>query len=105
MKPSIIQEEKECFFCRALYEAGEELPTEYTKPLHHHHIMHGTANRKISDRTGLWVWLCPYHHEKAPEAVHNSRETDIRLIRIGQMYFEKKYGHSRWMELFGKNFI
>lgn len=105
MKQSILQRKKECYFCRALWEAGKELPTEYTSPLHRHHIMHGTANRRIADRYGLWVWLCPYHHTMAPEAVHRSRFTDLRLIRIGQQAFEQKHSHMEWMELFRKNYL
>lgn len=102
---SILQKEKECFCCRALYENGGDLPKDYTNPLHKHHIMHGTAGRKIADRWGLWVWLCPYHHTIADESVHRSRATDEALIRIGQRAFEQEYSREKWMDLFGKNYL
>ena len=102
---SILQSEKECFFCRALWENGDELPTQYTWPLDKHHIMHGTANRQIADRLGLWVWLCPYHHTVSAESVHKSRATDTALIRIGQRAFEERFGRVNWMKYFGKNYL
>ena len=88
-----------------MYDRGEELPAEYTKPLHQHHLMHGTANRKQADMYGLWVYLCPYHHEIAPESVHKSHSTDLHLIRIGQRAFEQLHGHDKWMEVFRKNYL
>lgn len=42
---SIIQTEKSCFLC------GRETCLEK------HHVFAGVANRKISEREGLWVWL------------------------------------------------
>lgn len=72
-----------------------------------HHVMHGTANRKISDKWGLTVWLCHDCHE----ALHFSpdpswRDRDKELMQLAQKCFERKYNsHEKWMELFGKNFI
>lgn len=68
---------------------------------HTHHIMHGTSNRKNADKWNLVVKLCEPCHTK----VHRSRVTDLMLICLGQKKFEELYGHSKWMEVFGKNYL
>ena len=50
MSSSIVQSEKECWFCGARARLEE------------HHIFAGTANRRISEKYGLKVWLCHRHH-------------------------------------------
>ena len=107
MSRSIVQisGRKECYFCRALAEEEGYYGDLTDKGLHKHHIMHGTANRRLADKYGLWVWLCPEHHELGPEAVHRNRKIDLLLIRIGQKAFEIEYGHAKWMEVFAKNYI
>lgn len=42
---SIIQSRKECYI------------TKSTTNLHKHHILEGTANRRISEEDGMWIWL------------------------------------------------
>ena len=44
-------------------------------------------------------------HRTGAEAVHNSRETDLKLIRAGQRRFEQVYSRREWMEAFGKNYL
>lgn len=46
MSKSILQSEKECFMCGTVLN------------LERHHVIFGTAGRKISDKLGLTVWLC-----------------------------------------------
>lgn len=105
MKTSILQTKKECYFCRTLYDRGLDLPEDYIQPLHKHHIMHGTANRKQADMCGLWVWLCPYHHTISRRSVHQSHETDVWLIKKGQQAYEHLYGHEMWMKTFLENYL
>ncbi len=100
---------KECCLCRLEANISGyygELPSE---GLHKHHVIHGTANRKKSDRFGLWVWLCPDHHEFGINAVHSKseggEEYDRLLKQNAQIRFEELYGHDRWMQEFGKNYI
>ena len=63
-------------------------------PLDVHHIF-GGANRKLSDKFGLTVYLC---HERChifgPEAAHRSGETAERLHRYGQ---EKAMREQGWL--------
>lgn len=105
MAKSIIQaytdkQNRECFLCRL--ETTAELPHDN---LDKHHFMHGTANRRLAERWGLWGYLCKEHHTVGPEAVHNNREKDIFLQQVAQGRFERLYGHDKWMEIFGKNYL
>ena len=66
MSKSILQSEKECFMCGTVLN------------LERHHVIFGTAGRKISDKLGLTVWLCHEHHQ-GRFGPHQDRETDLRL--------------------------
>ncbi len=79
---SIIQTEKKCYVCETTYN------------LHLHHVIFGVANRKLSDKDGLTVYLCYEHHE-GTSGVHgkNGHELDLEL---------KKLAQKRWMECYDK---
>lgn len=102
MSKSILQEKRggECYLCKLLL--GIDTPAAYREE---HHVMHGTANRHLSEHYGLKVYLCPYHHRNGPEAAHRCRQTDILLKQEAQRAFEQKYGHEKWMEVFGRNYL
>lgn len=105
MSKSIMQSANECYLCRMELtekDIWERLPD---KDLEEHHIMHGTANRKQSERYGLKVKLCIEHHRTGDKAVHRCRETDIKLIQAGQKRFEELYSHEKWMQVFMKNYL
>ena len=85
---SIIQKEKECFLCGG------------TQNLECHHLMHGTANRKLADKFGLKVWLCSYHHRDNKHGVHGDAELDLWFKLLAQNCFEIVWGHDKWMEVF-----
>ena len=92
MAKSIIQADtkiynRECFLCRfnammknQYYEPSED----ERKELELHHMIHGTANRELADKLGLWCYLCPEHHRTGKEAVHSKggRENDIFLMQV-----------------------
>lgn len=86
---SILQSNQECFLCHKL------------EPLHIHHVVNGTANRKKSEKWGLTVWLCPTCHEM----IHHDQERDEGLKRLAQSKYELLYGHNTWMDVFGKNYL
>jgi len=90
---SIIQTEKECYFCGIPYN------------LHRHHIIYGTANRKQSEKYGLTVWLCQSHHTGCA-GVHFNRELDLHLKKLAQKRFEAEYGANiTFREVFGRNYL
>ena len=101
MAKSIIQAKtdklnRECFLCRL--DTSAELPHE---GLHKHHMIHGTANRRLAEKWGLWCYLCSEHHQM----LHDHNEKDIFLMQVAQGRFERLYGPDKWMEIFGKNYL
>ena len=79
---SIICNDRVCFKCGT------------TLNLHKHHVINGTANRKISDEDGLWVYLCAYHHNGSNDSVHYNKEFALELKQIAE---------KRWIEFYGKD--
>lgn len=92
MIESIIQHEKCCYICGS------------TQNLECHHVMSGTANRRLSQMYGLTVWLCRDHHTGSI-GVHTDIFLKNRLERDAQRAFESIYGHRMWMQTFRKNYL
>ena len=90
---SIIQNDKKCYVCGSQYA------------LEKHHCIHGTAGRRLADRYGLTVWLCPACHRGAG-GVHgrDGAGLDKILKQDAQTAYEGVYGRQKWLETFGKNY-
>lgn len=70
-----------------------------------HHVMYGTANRKLSDKYGLVVPLCQEHH-RGSSGVHFRRSLDLQLKKLAQEKFNDLYGaNTSFKEVFGKNYL
>ena len=90
---SIVQENwDECYICGC------------SRNLEEHHIMSGWANRKLSEQYGLTCRLCADHH-RSKIGVHQDIILKERLEKAAQKAFEQQYGHTKWMELFRKNYL
>lgn len=98
MKSIMQKKDGTCYLCRRLH--GDTAP----KATQCHHVVFGTANRKLSEKYGLKVYLCLYHHEYGPEAIHNNAELANRLKAEAQEAFERTHTREQWMEIFGKNY-
>ena len=92
MAKSILQGEKECFFCKSQVW------------LEDHHIF-GGANRSRSEKYGLKVWLCHYCHNEPPRGVHHNRANMDKLRAIGQRAFMEHYPDKDFVFEFGRNFL
>lgn len=92
MTKSILQSEKTCYFCPKCYG------------LERHHVMSGTANRKLSEKYGLWVWLCHDHHT-GKEGAQYEKDLNTLLKQQAQKAFESIHGHKLWMDTFRKNYL
>ena len=94
MTESIMQdlEDRRCYVCKSC------------RNLELHHAMHGTANRELSERYKLGVWLCRDHHT-GRIGVHSDIILDERIKKAAQRAFEAKYGHKLWMKTFRKNYL
>lgn len=91
---SIVQPELDrCWFCGA------------RQNLHTHEIFFGSANRKKSIEWGLYVKLCPQHHNMGNKCVHNNKQMDLELKKAGQRIFEKMHSREKFMSIFHKNYL
>lgn len=102
MSKSIMQDEKECYLCRRM--VGDKIPLPDVW-LESHHAFGGAANRKLSERYGLKVWLCHWHHNEPPAGVHFNAENAELLHREGQKAFEQRYPALDFKAIFGKNYL
>lgn len=97
---SIIQAERDrCYICGGLggYWGLDE-----------HHVFGGFANRKLSEKYGLKVYLCHEKcHETGEEAVHNNAEVDRALKATVQKIAMRHYGWTvdQFIKIFGKNYL
>jgi len=81
---------------------------------HKHHIF-GGANRKHSEKYGLYVHLCPKHHNMSDNSVHFNKDIMDYYHKIGQRSFELWYEETnhcsaeesrrKFMEIFGRNYV
>lgn len=86
---------RKCFLCGG------------TSNLDRHHIFSGPF-RKKSEKYGLTVYLChDTCHIFGPDAVHQSRETMLKVKRYGQRKAMQENGWSTedFIREFGKNYL
>lgn len=93
MSKSIMQDEAKCLICGTPFG------------LHRHHVFYGTANRKLSEAYGCWVWLCSRHHNGSMSSVHHNPKMDQTIKRATQEKFEELYSHEKFMSVFGRNWL
>lgn len=92
---SILQSNKRCWVCGI------------TSPLHLHHVVGGSGKRAISDREGLTIWLCPYHHNMSDKGIHFDKELDLRVKQMAQMEWMQQNNKTieDWIKLFRRNYL
>ena len=78
-KPSVFSEERECWIC-------------HSPVVHKHHVCGGVGRRPISEREGLWLYLCPYHHNMSDFGVHFDKELDEAIKMEAQRRWEEREG-------------
>ena len=91
MKSIIQTDGKGCYLC------GKTVDLEC------HHVFGGVANRRISEKYGLKVWLCAGCHRGTDGAQYN-KEINVRLKQEAQKAFVNEHGLKMWMDLFRKNY-
>ena len=72
--------------------------------LHEHHIF-GAANRKLSEKYGLKIWLCPEHHNMSDAGIHFNKALDLQIKQIAQREFEDSHTRDDFMRIFGRNYL
>lgn len=96
---SIVQDTRECWACRNLYNVSN------VRQLEEHHIYPGTPRRALSEHYGLKVYLCREHHNVSPCGVHFDPVLMLYLQREGQRAFERDHSRQEFLRLFGKNYL
>lgn len=99
---SIMQDKEsgQCYLCRLLHnDYGIKRIRE------EHHVLGGVANRKLSEKYGLKVYLDLDHHRFGPEAVHKNAEVANLLKKEAQKAFMRTYPDLDFREIFGKNYL
>ena len=87
-----MQNVKRCYLCGAVVGLEE------------HHVFGGVANRKLSEKYGLKVWLCQEHHTGKDGAQYN-RALNQSLKRLAQIAFEARHSNEEWMQIIRKNYL
>lgn len=88
---SILQKEKECYFC-------------FTKEgLQTHHCLYGTSNRKKADRDGLTVCLCWECHSALHLYGTGNRELKQLAQRVWMRHYQR--GIEAFVARYGKNYL
>ena len=88
---SVMQNSKRCLICGS-YQNLEK-----------HHVF-GASNRDLSERYGLWVYLCHICHNEAPIGVHHNKDLMDYLHQMGQRAFESNYEED-FVKIFGRNYL
>lgn len=92
MARSIVQTEKQCFYCGAI--RGLEL----------HHVFFG-PNRHLSTKYGCVIWLCQKHHQDHREGVHHNKEMNEGLKMLFQRKLEEKMSREEFIRIFGRSWL
>ena len=101
---SIIHNKKDgtCYLCILLHDDYSHKAVR-----EEHHVPFGRGIRPLSEKYGLKVYLCLFHHryEGGKEAVHRNDEIRRMLDKEAQRAFEKNYPDKNFREIFGKCFL
>ena len=90
---SIIQDDlTRCYLCGR------------TGSLETHHVFGGVANRRISEKYGLTVKLCPNCH-RGTDGAQYDKQKNLLLKRDAQFSFERTHTRAEWFRLIGKNYL
>lgn len=103
------QDESRCYFFDNRSEDDQQHPEDTYQALHKHHIF-GGANRKHSEKYGLWVRICCIRcHNGGPLSIHEAPNKpggkDLMLKQEAQRVFENTHSHEEFMRIFGKNYL
>jgi len=99
MKSIMQKKDGSCYLCMKL---NNDFGTK--KDLEEHHAIFNARNRRLSEKFGLKVYLCKYHHRESAEAVHNNRANRTLIEDAAQRAFEDKFPEFDFVAIFGKNY-
>lgn len=91
---SILQNKKECYFCKKPYECI-------------HEVFYGTANKKISIEDGCCIYLCNNHHNMSDNSIHFNRQMDLQVKIEMELKWMKYYNRTEenFIKRYGKSYL
>lgn len=108
--------DRTCYLCMLLED--DATPKRY---LEEHHIFGGQANRRLSEKYGLKVYLCRAHHEgdmyghmyavhhpecnEYQELLHREGQVAFMRDRMKKTFCTKKQAEKVFRGIFGKSYI
>ena len=71
------------------------------KAVHVHHVLGGTANRKLSDKYNLVIRVCQPCHER----FHKDMEFALHFKKLAQKKFQREHPELEFIKIFGRNYL
>ncbi len=97
------KDSRTCYLCMLLHSDFTEKAV-----LEEHHVIYGSGRRKLSEKYGLKVYLCPAHHRHSPESIHDNtagmKDHNQKIKELAQKAFEETFPNLDFIEVFGKNY-
>ena len=69
-----------------------------------HHVLMGTACRKLADEDGYIIPLCLNHHT-GQDGIHKHRDFSLRWKMVAQRHFEQTHSRQEFIERYGKSYL
>ena len=66
-----------------------------------HHIFYGRANRKLSDKYNLVIWVCRQCHERK----HKDKSFREKYQLMAKAKFKREHPDLNFKEIFGKEYV
>ena len=82
--------EQSCFFCHTPYAQT-------------HEVFEGSGRRQLSIKYKMQIHLCACCHTEV--TLNSKGEKAMYLKKMFQEKFEDEYGHEKFMEVFGRNYL
>lgn len=94
-KSVMVTRKDQCFLCRRFTQTEK------------HHIFEGGGRRMLSDRYGLWVYLCHWCHNEPPYGVHHNKKRDLELKIEGQkrIMYLRNWDEDDFRKVFRKSYL
>lgn len=87
------------------WDAGEVCVVCGNPHVQHHHIIGGTANRKVSDHHGYIIPLC-YAHHLGGNGIHRNRGMALFWMELAQQHYEAHKGtREDFIKEFGRSYL
>ena len=80
--------------------------TEHFEGSHKHHVF-GGANRKLSEKDGLYFYLKPEMHNMSDKGIHFNKDFMDYAHKVGQLAWQEYYNKTTedFIARYGKNYL